>query len=642
MPDKLNTLRYKIPSEFQKTINPGNYVSVPLKQSFTEGVVLSVSEEKPSYPTKNIKELLVDNPVLQTWQINVARWISEYYKAPLQKSVNLFMPPKFYNREELKISQEKNLKKKFVLTSAQKSAFDKIIKNENKFTLIHGITGSGKTEIYLHLVEKYINEGKQSILIVPEISLTPQTVEYFQRIFGDCVAILHSRLTEKAKSLEWLKIYLKNTPIIIGPRSAVFAPVKNPGLIILDEEHEFSYKQEQTPRYNTSSVIEKISELTGAKVVLGSATPSISTYFKTVEKKIELIELKDRIGNAKLPKISVVDLREEFKKKNYSVLSEILQDKIQSTLNRNKQVILFLNKRGTASAVVCRECGYMEKCRACDVPMTYHKSLPIRNTGEPLLICHHCGYIKKIPPKCLKCNSTAIKYIGTGTQKVEEEARALFPEARIKRVDRDTVSKRGSFDSIYKDFKNKNIDILIGTQMIGKGLHFPGVDLVGIILADIGLHFPDFRSSERTFQILTQVAGRAGRSDNPGEVIIQTYMPENMAIRFAERNDYKKFYEYEIEKRRNFKYPPFSKLIKLTFADQNSKTAFSEAKNIYSKLKEIIKEDDKVYMYPATIFRMNNKYRWHILIQGNNPSIYLEIPGLPENCRIDVDPVSIS
>lgn len=642
MPKKLNTLKYKVPDELKNKVFKGNYVKVPLRNSSTDGIIVSLSEKKPDYPTKDIKELIYQSPVLQAWQVKLAKWISDYYKCPLNKSIQLFLPPKFYEADEIKDVKNNKLEKKYKLTDAQKSALNKIVNTKKKFSLIHGITGSGKTEIYLHLVEKYINIGKQSILVVPEISLTPQMVEYFQRIFGNQVAILHSRLTNKQRALEWLKIYLTDTPIIIGPRSAIFAPVKKLGLIVLDEEHEFSYKQEQSPRYNTLTVIEKIAELTDVKVLLGSATPSVSTYYNALEKKFELIELSGRIGNAKLPEIEVVDLREEFKKKNYSILSEKLQEKIKGTLNSKKQAILFLNKRGSASAMVCRECGYMEKCNACDVPMTYHKSLPLKASKEPSLICHHCGFIKKVPAKCIKCGGTAIKYVGAGTQKVEEEVKSLFPEARVARVDRDTVSKRGAFADIYKKFKARDIDILVGTQMIGKGLHFPGVNLVGVILADIGLHFPDFRSSERTFQLLTQVAGRAGRSETPGEVIIQTYMPENSAIRFSKNNDYKKFFEYEIEKRKNFGYPPFSKLIKITFLDNNAKKAFLNAQKTYKKLKEKIKTGDKINIYPAMIFKLHNKYRWHILLQGDKPEIYLKDMEFPENCRIDVDPISIS
>lgn len=642
MPKKLNTLQYKIPAELENKITTGSFVNVPLRKTKTDGVIISITNKKPPYPTKDINELLFDYPLLETWQIKVAKWISKYYKAPLQKSIQLFMPPKFYKNIEHKDYKQRKLQKKFILTKEQKVALDIIIQSDNKFALIHGITGSGKTEIYLHLVEKYMNTNKQTMLIVPEISLTPQMVEYFQRIFGNKVAILHSRLTEKEKSLEWLRIYFENTPIIIGPRSAIFAPVKNLGLIILDEEHEFSYKQEQNPRYNTFSVIEKIADLTGAKVILGSATPSISTYFKARKNKFELIELKNRIGNAELPNIKIVDLREEFKKRNYSVLSEELKEKIQHTLDNNKQAILFLNKRGSASAIVCRECGYMEKCDSCDVPMTYHKSLPLEQASKPSLICHHCGYIKTIPLSCSNCKGTSIKYVGAGTQKVEEEVKMLFPNAKIARADRDSVSKKGVFDDIYKKFKKRDIDILVGTQMIAKGLHFPGVNLVGVILADIGLHFPDFRSSERTFQLLAQVSGRAGRSDTPGEVIIQTYMPDNNAIQFAKNNDYINFYEYEIEKRKNFKYPPFSKLVKITFLDKNSKVAYEKAQDLFAKLEKLVKKEDRVYMYPAMIFKMHSKYRWQILLQGENPVIYLDNLKYPEDCRIDVDPISIS
>ena len=522
------------------------------------------------------------------------------------------------------------------------SYFNIIVNSDKKFSLLHGITGSGKTEIYLHLVEKYLKEGKQCAMIVPEISLTPQMVQYFERIFGKNVAILHSRLTEKQKSLEWLKISFNETPIVIGPRSSIFAPFTNLGLIILDEEHEFSYKQEQSPRYNTLDIIRKMSELIDVKVVLGTATPSVSTYFEALNNKMELVEIDERIGVSKLPEVKLVDLRDEFQKKNYSVLSELLQEKLAYTLKNNKQAILFMNKRGAASAIVCRECGYMEKCLSCDLPMTYHRSLPDSNKMIPTLICHHCGSIKKVPIQCPTCKSVSIKYIGAGTQKVEDEVKKLFPQARVARVDRDSISKKGSFEEIYEKLKKREIDILIGTQMIGKGLHFPDVNLVGVILADIGLHFPDFRSSERTFQLLTQVAGRAGRAITPGEVIIQTYMPENKAIQFAKNHDYKNFYKYEIEERKSFNYPPYSKLVKLTFADASPKKALLEAEKINKLLKEKTVTNINISLYPALIYKLNNKFRWNILLHGENPVELLKGLELPDICRIDVDPISIS
>ncbi|MFC1810569.1 primosomal protein N' [Patescibacteria group bacterium] len=640
MPNSLRTLTYEIPEDFK--VSEGSYVNVPLRNKSEEGVVLNILDKKPSYPTKNINELIYDYPILQKWQIELAKWMSNYYFAPIQKCLNLFLPPKFYKSEDIKQAESKKIEKKHELTNAQKAAIEKILKTSKKFTLLHGITGSGKTEVYVNLVEEYIAKGKQCLLIVPEISLTPQMIQYFERIFGDNTAILHSRLTPKQRSLEWLKIFLNKTPIIIGPRSAVFAPLTNPGLIILDEEHEFSYKQEQAPRYHTLKVIEKITELTDVKVVLGTATPSISTYHKAINGDYELAELNERIGGANLPEVKIVDLREEFMKKNYSILSEDLQEKITETLAAKKQAILFLNKRGAASAIVCRECGYMEKCSACDVPMTYHKSMPSENKFKPILICHHCGLMKDVLIKCPECQCVSIKFVGSGTQKVEEEVRAMFPEARVARVDKDTVSKRGSFDEIYEKLKNREIDILIGTQMIGKGLHFPNVNLVGVILADIGLHFPDFRSSERTFQLLTQVAGRAGRAETEGEVIIQTYMPENYAIKYSKDHNFKDFYEYEIDQRRTFSYPPFGNLVKLTFVDEKAKKSMIDAKNVYEKLKKSAPESIQINLYPSLIYKLHNKYRWNVLLQGENLTDLIKNLELPSSCRIDVDPISIS
>lgn len=640
MPNKLETLTYQIPEDME--VKEGSFVNIPLRNQKIEGVVIGISDKKPPYPTKNISELLSEYPLLQKWQLEVVKWMSEYYFAPLQKCVNLFLPPKLYKSEEIKPADKKNTNTKHVLTENQKEAVEKIFNTTKKFSLIRGVTGSGKTEIYLHLVEKYLEQGKQCILVVPEISLTPQMINYFENIFGNKVAILHSRLTEKQRSLEWLKIYLGESQIVIGPRSAIFAPVKNPGLIILDEEHEFSYKQEQSPRYHALEVIKKIAKFTDTKVVLGSATPSVSTYYKATQGEYKLIEIEERIGGAKLPPVKIVDLREEFMKKNYSVLSDDLQEEIQKTLDTKKQAILFLNKRGAASAVVCRECGYMEKCTACDVPMTYHNYLPSDNQFKPTLICHHCGLINNVPLKCPECSCVSIKYVGAGTQKVELEVKKMFPQARVARVDKDTVAKRGSFEKIYNKMKAGEIDILIGTQMIGKGLHLPNVNLVGVILADIGLHFPDFRSSERTFQLLTQVAGRAGRGETPGKVIIQTYMPENSAINYSKTHNYLDFYKNEIEERKQLNYPPFGKIAKLTFVDEKANVAQREAQKVFMKLNANAQTGVEINLYPSLIFKLHNKYRWNVLIQGGNPSEIIKNLELPSICRIDVDPISIS
>jgi len=641
MPANLQTLTYEIPSELNEFIKIGSYVNVPLRGKASEGIVIEKTHTIPKHNTKPVSQIIYENPILLLWQIKLAKWISSYYMTPIQKTISLFLPPKFYKSDSLKDEEIIKLNTKYKLTDSQKTVFEKIIDSDKKITLLHGVTGSGKTEVYLHLVEKSMKNGKQSIIVIPEISLTPQTVQYFQRIFGDKVAILHSRLTEKQKSLEWLKIYLKKTPIIIGPRSALFAPVTNLDLIILDEEHEFSYKQEQSPRYHARAVAEKMTELTGCKLILGSATPSIATYKKAVDGDYNLVELSQRIGNVPLPPVEIIDLREEFKKRNYSILSERLQQELTNTLAQKKQAILFLNKRGSASAIVCRECGYSEKCEACDVLMTYHKSLPQQNSFRPSLICHHCGSIKNIPLSCPQCKSHSIKFIGTGTQKVEEEVKKMFPSARIARVDRDTVAKRGSFDEIYNKLKNEELDILIGTQMIGKGLHFPGVNLVGVILADIGLHFPDFRSSERTFQLLTQVAGRAGRIGQSSNVIIQTYMPDNYAVMFTKTHDYKSLFKHEIDQRKIFNYPPFSKLIKLTFVDPSAKNALLSAQEIHEIIKKSNDGSNTINMYPAIIFKLHNKFRWHILIQGENPKTLIENINLPKNCRVDIDPISI-
>jgi len=379
-----------------------------------------------------------------------------------------------------------------------------------KPTLLHGITGSGKTEVYLHLIYDAVQKGKQSILLVPEIALTPQVVRYFSRIFGDRLAILHSRLSEGEKCDHWYNVFRGRAKVVIGSRSALFAPIQNPGVVIIDEEHEWTYKQDKTPRYHTRKVAEIMGKITGCNVVFGSATPDIETYYKSQKNEYHYTHLHRKAKHVYLGKeesfldVTIVDLRDEFHKKNMSMLSTQLQQKIAQCLERNEQVILFLNKRGSHSAVVCRECGHIEACPVCDVKLTHHTTF---KSPAGKLLCHHCGHIQNPPEICPKCKSPNIRYVGVGTQKVEAEIKRLFPQARVLRADRDTTKKKHDFQKLYEDFSDRKIDILVGTQMVTKGFDFPYVTLVGVILAETTLYIPDFRSPERMFQLLTQVFG---------------------------------------------------------------------------------------------------------------------------------------
>lgn len=519
---------------------------------------------------------------------------------------------------------------KFNLTRDQQKCvdiiYDDYIKNGfNKF-LIHGVTGSGKTEIYLQLIEKIIDMGKQAIVLVPEISLTPQTVERFAGRFRNKVAVLHSRLSYGERYDEWRKIKSGEVQIAVGARSAIFAPFDNLGLIIIDEEHETSYKSSMNPKYNAIEVGEKRCEIEKATLVLGSATPSIETYYKAIEGEYRLLELPNRVNNKKLPKIEVIDMKQELDNGNKSMFSRELYKAIENNLINGKQAILFLNRRGFSTFVSCRKCGFVVKCKECDIALTYHMA-------QNILKCHYCGYAIKPPVICPNCRSKYIKYFGIGTQKVEEEVKKLFPQARITRMDMDTTSSKGSHEKIFEKMKKGNIDILIGTQMISKGLDFPNVTLVGIIAADITLNIPDFKAAERTFQLLTQVGGRAGRGDFEGRVVLQTYEPEHYSILTAKNHDYISFYNKEILIRKEFDYPPFTDIINIIISGGNEKKVFDAASKIANKIKyEIIKETNKLDLtekiigpMEAPIYRIKGKFRRQIIIKAESSDTFMII-----------------
>ncbi|NMA87438.1 MAG: primosomal protein N' [Tissierellia bacterium] len=510
---------------------------------------------------------------------------------------------------------------KHKLTKEQGNALGIILNNirnqssQNKF-LIHGVTGSGKTEIYLQLVEEMLNLNKDSIVLVPEISLTPQTVERFVGRFGDNVAILHSRLSYGERFDQWRKIKEGKVKIVVGARSAVFAPFNNLGLIIIDEEHESTYKSGMNPKYSAIEVAEKRCEQLGAYLVKGSATPSLESYYKAKSENIKLINLKERVNNKALPEVKVIDMREELNNGNTSIFSEELYYSIDKNLKENKQTILFLNRRGYSTFVSCRQCGYVVKCNSCDISMTYYMT-------ENKLKCHYCGLAINPPNLCPICKSKYIKYFGIGTEKVEDYTKKLFPKARVERMDMDTTSKKGSHETILQNMKDEKIDILIGTQMIGKGLDFKNVTLVGIIAADTSLNLPDFRASERTFQLVTQVAGRAGRGDFPGKVIVQSYNPDHYSIQASKEHDYIGFYNKEILLRKEFNYPPFTNIISITIYGENRNRVIKASQDIYSALIEKINinrlekiQDNIIGPSPAALEKIKNNFRYQILIKS--------------------------
>ena len=507
--------------------------------------------------------------------------------------------------------------KKLKLNEEQQSAFNKIEKSieEKNFEefLVYGVTGSGKTEVYMQLIEKVINEEKGAILLVPEISLTPQMLDRFIGRFGkEKLAVLHSKLSIGERHDEWLKIKENRAKIVIGARSAIFAPLPNLGIIIIDEEHDNSYKSESNPRYNAKEIAEKICKSERIPLVLGSATPDLSTFYRTKKNEITLLKLTKRANNSNLPTVEVVDLKRELASGNKSMLSQSLYKSMKQNLENKYQTILFLNRRGYSTFIMCRECGYTMKCPNCNISLTYH-------SFQNRLKCHYCGHEENPVKICPSCGSDKIRYFGTGTQKLEEEIKKIFPEASTIRMDIDTVTKKNSHEEILNKFKNENIDVLIGTQMVVKGHHFPKVTLVGVIAADSSLNIDDFRANERTFQILTQVAGRAGREKLPGKVIIQTYNPDSFPIEFSKKQDYDLFYKTEINLRKQLKYPPFCDIIVIGFSGENQKEISNVSEFVYNLLKtNLEKYDVKVFMpMPAPIDKIKNKYRWRIIAKGN-------------------------
>jgi len=511
-----------------------------------------------------------------------------------------------YNQKKYKKYCEKKLNEN------QQFAVNKIINsNKNKF-LIHGVTGSGKTEIYMNLVNIMMKQGKDSIVLVPEIALTPQTVERFKGRFGDKIAVFHSGLSDGERYDEWIRVKTNKVKIAVGARSAIFLPFSNLGMIIIDEEHETSYKSEITPKYTAVEVGIIKSNLENCKLVLGSATPSLETYYKCTNKEMEIITISKRADGAKFPKISIVDMKEELALNNKSMFSGLLLNEIHRTLSKGDQIILFLNRRGHSTFVSCRKCGYVFKCEHCDISLTYH-------SGINKLICHYCGNTKNLTSICPKCGSKYVKYFGVGTEKIEKEINKIFTGAKTLRMDYDTTRRKNAYEIIYNKFKAGEADILIGTQMVAKGLDFKNVTLVGVIAADLSLNLPDYRANERTFQLINQVSGRAGRGLKEGRVIIQTYNSESNAIIAAANNDYLGFYEEEIKIRKSMEYPPFSDIFLINISSKNEDLLIKSTQNISLLLKNIIKEYSNIKMLgpcPCVISKIKEMFRWQIILKG--------------------------
>ena len=501
---------------------------------------------------------------------------------------------------------------KNVLNDGQKNAFNKILNSDKKGFLLKGVTGSGKTEVYMNLVGETLKEGKSAIVLVPEISLTPQMIERFKGRFGKNVALFHSKLSQGERFDEWYRIKKGEARLVVGARSAIFLPLDNLGIIIIDEEHENTYKSEQNPKYSTKEVAKFLSEIKGCKYILGSATPSIETYYEALNGKLELVEIKNRVSNRPLPQMEIVDMREELKSRNLSLLSRSLYNEMKETLERKEQIILFLNRRGFSSFVSCRSCGYVFKCPECDLSMTYHKN--------GYLICHYCGRAQREQKVCPECGSKYVKFFGAGTQRVEEEVKKYFPKARVMRMDVDTTRSKDSHENIYNAFKSGEGDILIGTQMVSKGLDFKNVTLVGVLAADISLNIPDYRSSERTYQIITQVAGRAGRGEKKGKVVIQTYTPNSLSLQYAIENNYNDLYNEEIKVRKIMNYPPFSTIFLINSISKDEGKLKEFMNKVGESLRKLLDSRENIQILgpvPCIITKLKDNYRWQIIIKGN-------------------------
>lgn len=630
--DKLDrSFQYHIPEELRASIVPGVRVKIPFGASERTGYVIALTEEPEIEPEriKDILEVVRGSVPVEGQLIELAEWMRQQYGSTMNQALKCVIPVK---KAVKKRSKDKEAPvaaeaRNFVLNEEQANAVERIWKQagltKKKPQLLYGITGSGKTEVYMELISRTIEAGKQAIVLIPEISLTYQTISRFQSRFGDKVGILHSRLSQGERFECYEKAKSGAISIMVGPRSALFAPFSRIGMIILDEEHEMAYKSEVSPKYHARDVAKKRAEMADAVVVFGSATPSVDSFYRVETGEYDLVRLTRRVGSAVLPSVEIVDLREELKQGNRSMFSSVLKEKMETCLKQNEQVMLFLNKRGFAGFVSCRSCGAAMKCPHCDVTLTYH------NNGT--MVCHYCGYRTQLVKTCPECGSSYIGMFGTGTQRVETGIKKMFPSARVLRMDADTTAKKNSHETILKTFAKGDADILVGTQMIVKGHDFPNVTLVGILAADLSLHQSDYHAAERTFSLLTQAAGRAGRGNLRGEVVVQTYQPEHYSIQTAARQDYEAFYKSEIAYRNLLGYPPVGNMLAVQILGNEE----AAAENLAEKAAAVIKANFSESLFlsgpaSAAIGKINDVYRFVIYIRHSERDVLTAIKDLVE------------
>lgn len=605
-------------------VRVGDKVYVPFARGNKrrEAYVFTV-KDRLDEPVRGLKEVLEIDPEIRLTEeaVDTCRWMKRRYLCKYIDGIKCFTPAGSSSKRGKK--RDPLAEREYVpdqpkaLNEEQAAAMDHIRKRlaegNHRIVLMQGVTGSGKTEVYLQAIQAVVEQGRQAIMMVPEISLTPQTIQRFVSRFGkEKTAVLHSKLSLGQRYDEWMRIRSGQASIVIGARSAVFAPLTDPGIIILDEEHETSYKSDKTPKYDALEVAARRMGHHGGLVLLGSATPSVVNAYRSRSGLFDLIRLEKRYNETPLPQVSVVDMREELKQGNHTMFSRSLIRAMEEQLDRGRQVILFLNRRGYSSFVTCRSCGHTVTCPDCGITMTYHKS-------DNACVCHFCGKKQPLPRSCPACGSSYIRQFGTGTEQVEEAVKEFFPEVSVARLDLDTVRTKGSIDKILKEFQKGKTRILVGTQLVAKGLDFANVGLVGIISADVTLNIPDFRSAERTFQLVTQAAGRAGRGDETGQVIIQTYSPDNYAVIAAAHQNYEEFYRQEVALRKQLGYPPFCDLYQLIVAGEKEDLVQRTSQELKDTLRARLGENASILgPGPAPMYLVNGVYRMQILMKAPN------------------------
>ncbi|MDD5634219.1 MAG: primosomal protein N', partial [Candidatus Omnitrophica bacterium] len=617
-----HTFQYKVTGKEQNAPAVGKRVHIPFRESTRIGYIVKIEDEPQVESPKPLIDIIDEEPIFSQDMIDLAKWIKDNYFCSWGEALEAMIPGPLKHGKISMVTRVKEIGRKVeptephVPNDEQRVVIDNINQcvdnGKHEVFLLHGITGSGKTEIYLQVMEKIIAKGKTGIILVPEISLTPQTVERFISRFGEHVAIFHSKMLESTKFNEWQRIKAGRARVVVGPRSAVFSPFSNLGVIVIDEEHEPSYKQEDVPRYHAREVAIQRAKIAKIPVILGSATPSLESYHKAISGEYRLAELTQRVEEKKLPRIKLVDMRMEFETRTgKEIISHIMQEALRNDVSKKQQVLIFLNRRGFSTFVMCKKCGGVIKCSKCSSPMVFHQE---RNE----LLCHYCG--KKLQPlaTCPACGDINLEYKGMGTQRVESEIKKILPGVRMARMDSDTMTKRLSHDTVLQEFKEHKLDVIVGTQMIAKGLDFPKVTLVGVVSADANLNLPDFRSGERTFNLITQVAGRAGRGDLGGEVIVQSYTPEHYAVSLAAKHDYHGFYDREIIARKELNFPPFVSLVKITLKARKEDSVTKSAEDLARLLGEKIKDISILGPAPSPMPKLRGYFRWNILIKSHD------------------------